>query len=155
MKIINKVLITIILLSTIFLIKPQYTFCAWTKGTDGSDAGGTAGGEVTDGGGSDSSALYDADSDKTFLSSLDRYKTSGESSEETKKIINNILSILIALGVVMAVVIIAIIGFQTVLGSAEEKAVNHEQMMTFVVGAIVLLAGSTIVKILYNVATSW
>ena len=130
MKIINKVLITLILVITIFLVKPQCIFC-------------------------DSSELYDADSDKTFLSSLDKYKTSGEDSESVKTIVNNILSLLIAIGVVLATVFIAILGFQNVLGSAEEKAVNHEQMMTLVVGSIILFAGSAIVKILYNVATSW
>lgn len=99
--------------------------------------------------------LYDPDALGTLKSNIDDYKVSGEESTTVTNLINTILGILTAVGAVMSVVIIAMIGFGYVMGSADEKAVNKEQLMTLLVGAIVLIAGSQIVKMIYNFVIDW
>lgn len=102
-----------------------------------------------------SSTLYDADAIGDLKSDIDKYKVTAEENTTVTNLINTILGILTAVGAIMAVVIIAMIGFGYVMGSAEEKAVNKEQLITLLIGAVVLVAGSQIVKLIYNVVIDW
>ena len=53
-------------------------------------------------------------------------------------------------GVVIAVVVILVIGIKYVIGSAEEKAEYKKTMIPYIVGAILIFAGATIVNVLYG-----
>ena len=57
------------------------------------------------------------------------------------------------MGVIVAVVIILIIGIKYMVGSAEEKAEYKKTMIPYIVGAVLIFAGATIVNAVYNIIT--
>ena len=61
-----------------------------------------------------------------------------------------IVGVIQIVGVVIAVVVILVIGIKYIIGSAEEKAEYKKTMIPYVVGAILIFAGATIVNVLYN-----
>ena len=100
-------------------------------------------------------ALYDSDALDELTLGVNSYKTTGEMALDAKTKINKILGIITVVGAVISVVLIAYIGFNYVLGSAEEKAVNKEQLITFTIGVVFLTLGSEIVKIVYSLVSDW
>ncbi len=97
------------------------------------------------------SHLYDTDALNRLTTSADSsYKPSINIDQDSKNMINKILGVITIVGVVIGVVCIAMIGFYYVLGSADEKAINKQQLIIFTIGAILLVFGSTIVKVIYN-----
>lgn len=64
-----------------------------------------------------------------------------------------IVSALTTVGLVVAVVGIMIIGIKYMLGSVEQKAEYKKTMIPYIVGCIFIFAISTIISIIYNVAT--
>lgn len=67
-------------------------------------------------------------------------------------IISKLLGALIVIGVVVIVVSIALIGFNSILGSASEKALGQEKLMGIFIAAILLTGLFTIVKFLVSAA---
>ena len=100
-------------------------------------------------------ALYDSDALDELTLGVNSYKPTGEMALDAKTKINKILGIITVVGAVISVVLIAYIGFNYVLGSAEEKAVNKEQLITFTIGVVFLTLGSEIVKIVYSLVSDW
>lgn len=78
---------------------------------------------------------------------------SANGTEEITTLGGRIVSIVQVVGVVIAVVIILVIGIKYMIGSAEEKAEYKKTMMPYLVGAILIFAGSTIVNVVYNLVT--
>lgn len=70
----------------------------------------------------------------------------------TGSVIPKILGILQVIGVALIVVSGALIGFNTILGSASEKAVNQEKFVGLVIAALILTAGTTLAKFLIDFA---
>ena len=70
------------------------------------------------------------------------------------KIAGNILAVIRNIGVVVALVALSIIGIKYMIGSVEEKAQYKKSMIPFVIGLILVAAGTTLVKIIYDIATS-
>ena len=66
---------------------------------------------------------------------------------------NKIVGVIQTVGVVVAVVIVLILGIKYMLGSAEEKAEYKKSMIPYIVGAVLIFAGSTLVNIIYNFVT--
>lgn len=73
-------------------------------------------------------------------------------SEQSKiqELGKKIVGVIQIVGVVIAVVVILVIGIKYIIGSAEEKAEYKKTMIPYVVGAILIFAGATIVNVLYN-----
>lgn len=65
-----------------------------------------------------------------------------------------IVGIVQVVGVVVAVVVILVIGIKYLVGSAEQKAEYKKTMIPYIVGAVLVFAGSTIVNVIYNVTVS-
>lgn len=65
-----------------------------------------------------------------------------------------IVTIMQTVGVVVAVVVLLILGIKYMMGSAEEKAEYKKTMIPYIVGAVLIFASTTIVKVVYNIATS-
>ena len=61
-----------------------------------------------------------------------------------------IIGILQTIGVVLAVVIMAVLGIKYMMGSAEEKAEYKKTMIPYLVGAIFIFAASTLANMVYN-----
>ena len=66
--------------------------------------------------------------------------------------ISAISSVLFVIGIISTAVLLAVIGFTTMLGSANEKALAQEKYMGFLVGAILITTISTIAKVIIQVA---
>ena len=80
---------------------------------------------------------------------------SGKKPEEVLNLGKTIVTIMQTVGVVVAVVVLLILGIKYMMGSAEEKAEYKKTMIPYIVGAILIFASTTIVNVVYNIATSF
>ena len=74
---------------------------------------------------------------------------------DTQKITNttnNIVKVIAAVGAIVSVIVLMILGIKYMIGSVEEKAEYKKTMMPYIIGTTILFAASTIVSIIYNVA---
>ena len=74
-------------------------------------------------------------------------------SPEIQSAGNSIISILQTVGVVLSVVVLMIIGIKYMMGSASEKAEYKKTMIPYIVGAVLIFAGTSIVKVIYQLAS--
>ena len=90
----------------------------------------------------------------TSLPDLDQYKPTASMGTKSKNIVTTILNVMTVIGVIAIVVWMAMIGFGTILGSAGDKAAGKEKYIGLVVASILLIAGSSIAKLIISVAES-
>ena len=64
-----------------------------------------------------------------------------------------IMGILQAIGIVISVAVLMVLGIKYMMGSAEEKAEYKKTMIPYVVGAILLFAATTIANAVFNFAS--
>ena len=84
-------------------------------------------------------------------SALDALKQPDYSDQnDIQNLGKRIVGVIQIAGVVIAVVVILVIGIKYVIGSAEEKAEYKKTMIPYIVGAILIFAGATIVNVLYS-----
>lgn len=69
---------------------------------------------------------------------------------EIKNFGNKIFNILQAVGAVLSVIILGILGIKYMMGSAEEKADYKKSMIPYVVGAVLIFLAPTIANAIYN-----
>ena len=67
----------------------------------------------------------------------------------------NIVSILQAVGVVLSVVMLIVIGIKYMMGSAEEKAEYKKTLMPYVIGAALIFAASVFAQVAYDFFDGW
>ena len=67
---------------------------------------------------------------------------------------NNVVTIIQVVGVVIAVIILLIIGIKYMMGSASEKAEYKKTMIPYIVGAVLIFAGTSLVRVIYSLSTS-
>ena len=72
-------------------------------------------------------------------------------AENVASIGGQIADIITTVGIVVAVIVILILGIKYMMGSASEKAEYKKTMIPYVVGAMLILGGSAIVKILFSI----
>ena len=72
--------------------------------------------------------------------------------DSVKDLGGKIMGVIQVAGVVVAVIIIMILGIKYMMGSAEEKADYKKTMIPYLVGAILIFAGSTIANVVYEFA---
>ena len=65
-----------------------------------------------------------------------------------------IMGIVQTAGVVIAVIVLMVLGIKYMMGSAEEKAEYKKTMIPYVVGAVLVFAGTSLVKVIYSLATA-
>lgn len=66
------------------------------------------------------------------------------------KIGGQIAGILTTVGIVVAVIVLLILGIKYMMGSASEKAEYKKTMIPYLVGAVLVLGASSIVKIVFS-----
>ena len=81
----------------------------------------------------------------------DTYKPGSASSSKIQVKVGPILGIIRNIGIVLSVIFLMIIGVQAMLGSAEERADYKKRLPKYLIGVVVLLAGSVIPQLIYNV----
>ena len=77
----------------------------------------------------------------------------GVQTESVTKIGGNVVTIIQVVGVVIAIVILLVIGIKYMVGSAQEKAEYKKTMIPYIVGAILIFAGTSIVKVVYSMTS--
>lgn len=71
-------------------------------------------------------------------------------AEGVSKIGGQIASILTTVGIVVAVIVLLILGIKYMMGSASEKAEYKKTMIPYLVGAVLVLGASSIVRIVFS-----
>lgn len=67
---------------------------------------------------------------------------------------NNIVTIIQVVGIVIAVIVLLVIGIKYMMGSASEKAEYKKTMIPYIVGAVLIFAGTSLVRVIYSLSTS-
>lgn len=81
----------------------------------------------------------------------------GAKAGDTTKVTNiggKIINIIQVVGIVVAIAVVLIIGIQYMTGSVEQKAEYKKVMIPYIIGAVLLVAGTSIVKVIFNTINS-
>ena len=70
------------------------------------------------------------------------------------KVGNNIVTIIQVVGIVIAVIVLLVIGIKYMMGSASEKAEYKKTMIPYIVGAVLIFAGTSLVSCLLYTSPS-
>ena len=87
------------------------------------------------------------------LSGLTGNSTSVQTNDLTN-VGNNIVAIIQVVGIVIAVIVLLVIGIKYMIGSASEKAEYKKTMIPYIVGALLIFAGTSLVRVIYSLSTS-
>ena len=75
-------------------------------------------------------------------------------TNDLTKVCNNIVTIIQVVGIVIAVIVLLVIGIKYMMGSASEKAEYKKTMIPYIVGAVLIFAGTSLVRVIYSLSTS-
>ena len=75
-------------------------------------------------------------------------------TNDLTKVGNNIVTIIQVVGLVIAVIVLLVIGIKYMMGSASEKAEYKKTMIPYIVGAVLIFAGTSLVRVIYSLSTS-
>ena len=75
-------------------------------------------------------------------------------TNDLTKVGNNIVTIIQVVGIVIAVIVLLVIGIKYMMGSASEKAEYEKTMIPYIVGAVLIFAGTSLVRVIYSLSTS-
>lgn len=75
-------------------------------------------------------------------------------TNDLTKVGNNIVTIIQVVGIVIAVIALLVIGIKYMMGSASEKAEYKKTMIPYIVGAVLIFAGTSLVRVIYSLSTS-
>lgn len=74
----------------------------------------------------------------------------GESTSNIQTLGEQITGILQVIGIVVAVVVLTVVGIKYMMGSAEEKAEYKKVMVPYIIGALLVFAATSIVRVVYQ-----
>ena len=80
--------------------------------------------------------------------------TGNVQTNDLTKVGNNIVTIIQVVGIVIAVIVLLVIGIKYMMGSASEKAEYKKTMIPYIVGAVLIFAGTSLVRVIYSLSTS-
>ena len=85
----------------------------------------------------------------------DKYAPGNDAMDSPKAaaIAGTVLNVVQVTGIILAVGCISIVGIQYMVGSVEQKAEYKKTMTAMIVGAILLVSTTTIVKVIYSTVT--
>ena len=75
-------------------------------------------------------------------------------TNDLTKVGNNIVTTIQVVGIVIAVIVLLVIGIKYMMGSASEKAEYKKTMIPYIVGAVLIFAGTSLVRVIYSLSTS-
>lgn len=75
-----------------------------------------------------------------------------QGGEELEKLGETILGIITAVGIILAVIILIVIGIKYMTGSVEEKAGYKKAMLPYAIGCIILVCAPAIANIVYEMS---
>ena len=68
--------------------------------------------------------------------------------------LTKVVTIIQVVGIVIAVIVLLVIGIKYMMGSASEKAEYKKTMIPYIVGAVLIFAGTSLVRVIYSLSTS-
>lgn len=77
--------------------------------------------------------------------------TDGIDATGMKTIASRVLGLLQIISAILAVILIAYLGFKMLLGSANEKADVQKQFIPLIIGVVIVFAASSIAKLLLGI----
>ena len=89
-----------------------------------------------------------ADSAKDVIGGINA-DTSGINSQGMKTIAGRVLGLLQIVSAILAVILVAYLGFKMVLGSANEKADVQKQFIPLIIGVTIVFAATSIANLLF------
>ena len=98
-----------------------------------------------------SSTLYEKKALTIPYTDLDKYQQTSENNTGILPVANVIVWAVRSIGVAISVLMLMIIGIKYIIGSVEEKANYKQTMWPYVLGAILIFAGSAVVNIIYEI----
>lgn len=90
----------------------------------------------------------------TTISNIEKQKLNGNADQQITKVGGNIVNIIQVVGIVIAVIVLLVIGIKYMMGSASEKAEYKKTMIPYLVGAVLVFAGTSLVKVIYSLAVA-
>ena len=88
--------------------------------------------------------------DDLNLGDLNQYKGTGEDAPQFIEKVNTIVSVLEAVGVILSVIILIVIGIKYMLGSVEQRADYKKTMIPYLIGAFMIFTVSLIPQIIFK-----
>ena len=88
--------------------------------------------------------------DLTNEENLNKWKPTIENSSELEGKAETILGYINAVGVVLSVVILSVLGIKYMMGSVEEKATYKQTMIPYFIGALLLFSATTLPNVIYK-----
>lgn len=95
------------------------------------------------------------DTTKYKIIDTNKYAPGNDAMDSPKAaaIAGTVLNVVQVIGIILAVGCISIVGIQYMVGSVEQKAEYKKTMTAMIVGAILLVSTTTIVKVIYSTVT--
>lgn len=94
-----------------------------------------------------------ADSAKDVIGGINA-DTSGIDSQGMKTIAGRVLGLLQIVSAILAVILVAYLGFKMVLGSANEKADVQKQFIPLIIGVTIVFAATSIANLLLGIMST-
>lgn len=86
------------------------------------------------------------------INNVEKQNLNGNADQQITKVGGNIVNIIQVVGIVIAVIVLLVIGIKYMMGSASEKAEYKKTMIPYLVGAVLVFAGTSLVKVIYSLA---
>lgn len=90
----------------------------------------------------------------TVFAVTDPSKLTGSETDKFDPIGNKIIGMVQAIGSIISVLVLVILGIKYMMGSAEEKAEYKKTMIPYLIGAILVFAASNIAGMFFNFANT-
>ena len=88
------------------------------------------------------------------INNVEKQNLNGNADQQITKVGGNIVNIIQLVGIVIAVIVLLVIGIKYMMGSASEKAEYKKTMIPYLVGAVLVFAGTSLVKVIYSLAVA-
>ena len=89
--------------------------------------------------------------DRGDLGDLEQFNGSGTDSAKLKSMTGIVLGVIQIIGTISSVVVLMVLGIKYMLGSVEEKAEYKKNFVPYLVGAVLLFAGTAIPQLIYQI----
>ena len=89
--------------------------------------------------------------DDLKLGDLDQYKGNGEDAPQFIAKVNVIVSVIEAVGIILSVIILIVIGIKYMLGSVEEKADVKGLLIPYIAGCVIVFGSFAIWKLVVTI----
>ena len=88
------------------------------------------------------------------INNVEKQNLNGNADQQITKVGGNIVNIIQVVGIVIAVIVLLVIGIKYMMGSASEKAEYKKTMIPYLFGAVLVFAGTSLVKVIYSLAVA-